>query len=105
MSAPIDEGMHCATLVTIEDDRGLTEVGRAKIARVRDFDIEREKAPRLTAKDAVLLLLIELGIVIKPIRHPAIIERGPDRSGRHRHPHGSNKCLGGDPRLRPPATP
>jgi hypothetical protein len=53
--------MHCTALVAIDDDRGLAEIGSAKVARARDFDIEREKAPRLTAKDAVLLLLIELG--------------------------------------------
>ena len=63
----------------------------AKIAWARNLDIEREKAPRLAAKDMILLLLIELGIVIKPIRHPAIIERGPYCSGRHRRPRGSEE--------------
>jgi hypothetical protein len=94
MGAAIDEGMHRTALVAIDDDWGLAKIRRAKVARARDFDIEREKAPRLTAKDAVLLLLIELGIVIELVRHPAIIERGPDRSGRHCHPYGPSKCRG-----------
>jgi hypothetical protein len=41
MGAAIDEGMHRTALVAIDDDRRLAEISSAKIARVRDFDIER----------------------------------------------------------------
>src|ERR1700690_1108917 len=105
MGAAVDKGMHHARLIAIDDDRGLTEIGGAKIAWARDLDIEREKVPCLAAKDAVLLFLIELGIVIKPIRHPAIIEGGPDRSGCHRHPPGRISVEAGILRLGPPVTP
>jgi hypothetical protein len=82
MGAAIDKGVDGTALVAIDNDRGLAKIGRPKITRTRDFDVQREKAPGLAAKDAVLLLLIELGIVIERIGDPAIIERGPDRSGR-----------------------
>src|SRR5215472_19264052 len=92
MGAAVDKSMHDTRLIAIDDDWGLAKIGGAKIARTRDLHIEREKAPRLAAKDMILLLLVELGIVVEPIWHPAIIERGPDCSGSHRHPHGPKNC-------------
>ena len=91
MGAAVDKSMHDTRLIAIDDDGGLAKIGGAKIARTSDLGIEREKAPGLAAKDMILFLLIELGIVIKPIRYPAIIERGPDCSGRHRRPHGAEE--------------
>src|SRR5215469_3002747 len=106
MGAAVDKCMHYTRLIAIDDDWGLAKIGGTKIARPRDLDIEREKAPRLAAKDMILLLLIKLGIVIKPIRHPAIIERGPDCSGRHRRPHESEELSRRiDPRPGEPAVP
>src|SRR5665213_501245 len=84
MGATIDERMDLAVFVAIDDDRRLADISRAEIAGVWDLDIEREQIPRPPAKDPLLLLLVQFGIVIEAIRHPAVIQRRPDIGSHHR---------------------
>src|SRR5205807_3689778 len=59
--------------------------GRAKIARLGDLAVEAEIAPHRPTKNPLLFTGIYFGVVIKAVGHPAVIERGPNRSGHHRH--------------------
>ena len=71
----------------IEDNRRLADIGRAKIAGVGDLGVEAEIVPYRPLKDLPLLTLVDLGVVVKAVRHPAVVERRPDLVG-DRHPYG-----------------
>src|SRR5262245_6866438 len=85
MGAAVDKGLYRARFVSIEDDRDLADIARAEIARFGDLGLESEKPPHRPAEDPLLLARIDLGVVVEPIRHPAVVERRPDRSGYHRY--------------------
>src|SRR5439155_147556 len=84
VSAAIDEGVDRAVGGAVDDDRRVADLGRAEISILRDLRREGEEMPGRTAKDPLLLLLVGLGIVIKPVGHSTVIERRPDLSGQHR---------------------
>jgi len=52
----------------------------------------QQKIPGRPAEDPLLLALIGLGIVIKPVRHSAVVERRPNRSGQHRSSRANALC-------------
>ena len=85
MRTAVDERLHRARFVAIEDDRRLADPGRPEVPRFGNFAVEAEIAPHRPAKDPLLLAGVDLGIVIKAVGHPAVIERRPNRSGHHRH--------------------
>lgn len=83
MGAAVDKGANDALVVAVEDDRGLADQGRVEIAGVRDFGVEPEVIPHLPLKDPLLFALVNFGVMVEAVRHPAIVERRPDLVGHH----------------------
>src|SRR6516165_7320556 len=80
MSATIDQSVDRAIWVAVHDDRGVADIGSAEIAGVRNLGLEPEKIPGRAAEDPLLLALVRLRIVIKPVRHAAVVQGRPDRA-------------------------
>ncbi len=83
MGAAVDKGADGAVVVAVEDDRGLADRGGAKIAGVGDLGVEPEVIPHRPLKDPLLLALVDLGVMVEAVRHPAVVERRPDLVGHH----------------------
>src|SRR6266403_5300804 len=79
MGAAIDQSVNGTVRVAVHDDRSVADIGSAEIARVGDFGLKPKKIPGRAVKDPLLLALVRLGIVIKAVRHPAIVKGRPDR--------------------------
>jgi hypothetical protein len=88
MGAAIDKGVYGAVRAAVHDDRGVADIGGAKIAVVRDLRFETEEIPGRPAEDPLLLALVRLGIVVQPVGHSAVIERRPNLGGQHRPSRG-----------------
>ena len=85
MGAAVDEGLDLAVAVAVDDDRRVADPGGAKVAGIGDFRVEDQIAPCRAAEDRLLLAGVKLGVVIKPVRHPAVVVPRPDRGVDHYH--------------------
>src|SRR5579883_2265435 len=84
MRTAVDKGVDGAGGVTVDDDRGLADIGCAKIAGVGNFGLEAEIVPHRALKDLALFLRVNLRVVVEPVRHSAVIKRRPNLVG-YRH--------------------
>ena len=92
MGAAVDEGLDLAVLVAVDDDRRVADPGGAEITGIGDLGLERQVTPRLPAKDPLLLAGVDVGIMIEPVRHPAVVQRRPDRSVNPVHVGPTSSC-------------
>ncbi len=77
MSAAVLEGVELAVLVARHDDRHGAEVGAAIAVGPRQLGFEAEKIPGGAAKDARLLLVVDVAVRVDPIGHPREAFSGP----------------------------
>ena len=91
MGAAVDKGFDDARPVSIEDNRRFAYPSRAEIAGLGDLGLEPEIIPHRTLEDMALLALVDLGIVVEAVWHPAVVERRPDLIGHHHRPGSATK--------------
>src|SRR5262249_40888049 len=86
MPAAVLEGVQRAVLVAGHHDRHRTETRAAITVGVGQLGFEAEEMPGRPAKDARLLVLVDVAIRIDPIGHPGEAFRRPPTSlGCNRH--------------------
>src|SRR5262249_43485394 len=86
MRAAVLEGVKAAVLIASHHDRHRTEVRAAIGIGIGQLGFETEEMPGRPAKDARLLLLVDVAIRIDPVGYPGEPFRGPAASLRcNRH--------------------